>query len=331
MADTPVLAVDGLRKHFAVRTGLAARRWLRAVDGVTFAIREGETLGLVGESGSGKSTVARCVLGLERPTGGRVRVQGRDITSLRFNVIRPLRRYMQMVFQNPSESLNPRLTVGAMLREPFRLFHAAPARELSGRVAALLRDVGLSPAYADRYPHQLSGGQQQRVAVARAIALGPKLVVLDEPTSDLDVSVQAKLLTLLKALQRELRLAYLFISHDLSVVGTLADRVAVMYLGQIVEIGPAREVLGDPRHPYTRALVSSIPVAHPKDRGERQAQLAGEIPRAGEVPGGCRLAGRCPHEMPVCAARTPALTTVSSGHRVACYLYDNDPDRRDHG
>jgi oligopeptide/dipeptide ABC transporter ATP-binding protein len=321
----PLLDVDGLVMHFPLG-GLAA--WLaglrgtapavRAVDGVTLGVEAGETVGLVGESGCGKSTVARCVLRLLEPTAGAVRFDGEDLGALDAAALRRRRRDLQMVFQDPTASLNPRLSVRATVEEPLALHtdHDAAARR--EKVAGLLAEVGLGAELADRYPHELSGGQRQRVNIARAIATGPRFVVLDEPTSALDVSLRARLILLLDDLRRRLGIAYLFISHDLATVKYLARRVAVMYLGTIVEEAPTRELFARPQHPYTRALLSAIPVPDPDVRRERLA-LAGEVPSPIDVPAGCRLRGRCPLAQPVCAEPV-TLREVAPGHRVACHL-----------
>jgi oligopeptide transport system ATP-binding protein len=320
-----VLEIVALKKYYPVRAGLFGGRWVHAVDGLSFSIKESETLGLVGESGSGKSTVAKCILGLEKPTEGRIILDGRDIVPLRFDGIRPLRKNMQMVFQDPADSLNPRLKIGVMVAEPLWLFGMHSPSDARLRAVELLSAVGLEATHAARYPHQLSGGQQQRVGIARAVAPQPRLVVLDEPTSALDVSVQAKLLNLLSHLQQELGLSFLFISHDLSVVSSLSSRVAVMYLGKIVEIGPTQQIFSEPLHPYTQALIAAIPISHPRQRRPR-ASLKGEIPSATDVPKGCRLVGRCPFEMPICSIREPTLAEVGSGRHVACYLYAEKPN-----
>jgi oligopeptide/dipeptide ABC transporter ATP-binding protein len=318
---TPLaLEIHDLVMRYPVRTGWFRTAWVPAVDGVSLTVAAGETVALVGESGSGKSTLARCVLRLERPSSGRVLVNGRDITGLGYAALRPLRRDMQMVFQDPAGSLNPRLRVGTMVAEPLWLFGLEPVRRARQRAVELLTRVGLDTEQASRYPSQLSGGQQQRVAVARAIVAGPRLVVLDEPTSALDVSVQANLVNLLRELQETLGLAYLFISHDLSVVSSLATRVAVMYRGRIVETGPTRQVFATPRHPYTQALIAAIPAFSPRAR-RPAASLRGEMPSRTARGGGCRLVGRCPFEMPACVAQEPALTEVGPAHHVACYLY----------
>ena len=325
---TPVLEVRDLVKRYPVRTGWLGKAWLPAVDGVSFAIEAGETLGLVGESGSGKSTIARCVLRLEAPSAGWILLNGRDITEMGYAELRPLRRDMQMVFQDPAGSLNPRMTIGTMVAEPIWLFGLDSVSGARSTARALLAKVGLELELARRYPAQLSGGQQQRASVARAIIARPGLVLLDEPTSALDVSVQATLLNLLRELQAELGLAFLFISHDLSVVGALSNRVAVMYMGRIVEIGPTARVFAEPRHPYTQALIASVPAAHPRQRRAAPA-LRGEIPSPTTRAAGCRLVGRCPAEMAVCREREPELLEVAPGHRVACYLYPSSSTVRE--
>lgn len=264
-----ILEVVDLKKYYPMRKGFFAKGLLRAVDGVSFTIQEGETLGLVGQSGSGKSTLAKCILRLEEPTVGRILLNGHDITALRYNELRFLRKDMQMVFQDPLGSLNPRSKVGEMIAEPQWLFGLFSRKVASAKTAGLLGVVGLSPEHAGRYPHQLSGGQQQRVGIARAIAPNPRLIVLDEPTSSLDVSVQANILNLLGDLQRQLGLAFLFISHDLAVVSSLSSRVAVMHMGKIVEIGPAQQIFSSPQHSHTRALLAAMPVSHPRQRRNR--------------------------------------------------------------
>jgi oligopeptide/dipeptide ABC transporter ATP-binding protein len=314
-----VLEVINLKKYYPVRTGFRGTKWLQAVDDVSLRVGAGETVGLVGESGSGKTTVAKCVLRLEEPTGGQVLLEGKEVTGLRGETLRRLRRDMQMVFQDPIDSLNPRLTVADMVAEPLWIHGLYSRKQARGRTVELLEAVGLGEAFAKRYPHQLSGGERQRVGIARAIATRPKLVILDEPTSSLDVSVQAKLLNLLTDLQEELDLSYLFITHDLSVVSGLATRVAVMYLGQIVELGPTQEVFSRPIHPYTRALVSAVPISHPREVKDRIV-LPGEGSSGIDPPRGCRLAMRCPLATEICGERSPLLREVSAGHFAACHM-----------
>jgi len=317
---TPLLAVDDLRKHFPLRSPGA---WLRpasvrAVDGVSFALHAGETLGLVGESGCGKSTVARCLVRTLDPTGGRVVFDGVDLATLGDEALRRRRRDFQMVFQDPTASLNPRLTVQGMVDEPLRLHTDLPPVERRRRVVEILEEVGLEASLARRYPHQLSGGQRQRVNIARAIATRPRFLVLDEPTSALDVSLRARVILLLAELRVRLGMTYLFISHDLSTVKYLSNRVAVMYLGTIVEEASAHDLFARPQHPYTRALLSAVPVPDPDVRRERLV-LQGEPPSPIAVPTGCRLRARCPLAQPICAEPV-ALREIAPGHRVACHL-----------
>jgi len=311
--DYVVLEVDALRRVFPVAGG----RRLIAVDGVSFRLRAGETLALVGESGSGKSTVARCAVRLIEPSGGDVRLNGRSIIPLSTTGLASAYREIQMVFQDPNSSLNPRMTVRQLLHEPLRLHLAMPQDARDPRATALVEMVGLSTTHLDRYPHELSGGQRQRVGIARAIAVEPNVVILDEPTSSLDVSVRGQILDLLRSLQERLDLAYLFISHDLQVVRHIADRVAVMYLGGIVEIGPTEAVFTNPTHPYTRALLSAAPVAEFGARRPR-LRLTGEIPSPIDPPDACRLAGRCPLQQPACTERRPPLAAVDATHMAAC-------------
>ena len=312
-----LLRVEGLKKHYPIRTGIFTRKHLRAADGISLELRRGETVGLVGESGSGKSTVGKCVTMLERPTAGSVAFEEKELTALSFDELRRVRRSIQMVFQDPYDSLNPRRTAGETVLEPLTIHGLARGRAARERTAELFERVGLKPEHMARFPHQLSGGQQQRVGIARALATDPDLIVLDEPTSALDVSVQAKLIRLLRGLQRDRDLTYLFISHDLSVIGYLSDRVAVMYLGQIVEIGPTRQVFSRPRHPYTMALMSAIPAANPLERRER-ILLEGEIPSPIEPPDYCRLVERCTFATDECRSMKMELWEVAPNQRAAC-------------
>jgi len=291
---------------------------VRAVDGISLTIGRGETLALVGESGCGKSTTGRCILRLVEPTAGELRFEGQDITHLRGRDLRRLRQRMQIVFQDPYSSLDPRMRVEQTVGEPLLVHRVCARREISGRVNELLELVGLNPSAAHRFPHELSGGQQQRVGIARALALRPKLVVADEPVSALDVSVQAQIINLLQDLQEQLRLAYLFISHDLSVVRHLANRVAVMYLGRIVEIAPADGLFADPLHPYTQALLSAVPVPDPTHQRTRIA-LSGEAAGGRSIPPGCRFHPRCPHAAAECQSADPHLRILGEGHEAACH------------
>jgi oligopeptide/dipeptide ABC transporter ATP-binding protein len=321
----PVLEVDGLVKHFPVGGVLAGRRGVvHAVDGVSFTLGRGEILGLVGESGSGKSTVANCVLRLTEPTGGNIRVNGTDVTHLSRRQMRPLRRELHMVFQDPYSSLNPRMTVGDIVGEPVRLHGIAKGRALDARVEAIIDTVGLRAELRYRYPHELSGGQRQRVGLARSLVLRPSVLVADEPVSALDVSVQASILNLLRDLQRDMGFSCLFITHDLATVEFLCDRVAVMYLGQIVELASRTELFRSPQHPYTQALLSAALVPDPTvQRTRRRIVLDGDIPSPLTPPSGCRFHTRCPlHEQsaPASDEEVPALREFATGHLVACHL-----------
>jgi len=321
-----LLSVEGLVKHFPLggagawldRLGGQAPRSVRAVDGVSFAVAPGETLGLVGESGCGKSTVARSILRLVEPTAGRVIFGDVDLTALSAEPLRRQRRNLQMVFQDPTASLNPRLSVGRTVQEPLQRHTTLGAGERRARVAEVLAQVGLGAELVDRYPHELSGGQRQRVNIARAIATRPRFVVLDEPTSALDVSIRVRAILLLDELRSTLGMTYLFISHDLASVKYLAHRVAVMYLGTIVEEASTAELFTRPLHPYTQALLSAVPVPDP-DRRHARIVLAGEVPSPIDILGGCRLRGRCPLAQPVCAEPV-TLRAVAPAHRVACHL-----------
>ncbi len=315
-----LLAVERLTKHFPLRSLSPWRppRAVRAVDDVSVRIAPGETLGLVGESGCGKSTLARCVLRLVEPSSGQVRLGEVELTALDDEALRRQRRDVQMVFQDPTASLNPRLSVGATVEEPLRLHTDLDTARRRQRVAEVLEEVGLGAELRARYPHQLSGGQRQRVNIARAIATRPRLVILDEPTSALDVSLRARVILLLRELKRRLGMTYLFISHDLSTVRYLSDRVAVMYLGVVVEEAAAAELFAHPAHPYTRALLSAIPIPDP-DVKSRRLVLAGEVPSPIDIPSGCRLRTRCPLAQAVCAEPVP-VREVAPGHTVACHL-----------
>ncbi|AWB25487.1 peptide ABC transporter substrate-binding protein [Methylobacterium currus] len=318
----PLLAVNDLRKHFLLGGGLLGRnaRSLKAVDGVSFTLEKGETLSLVGESGCGKSTVARGLMRLFPPTSGQVVLGGRRIDDLSAGALRPLRRRIQMVFQDPFSSLNPRMRVRDILAEPIRNFGLAKSRaDLDGRLAALMERVGLPREALSRFPHEFSGGQRQRIGIARALAAEPDLIICDEAVSALDVSVKAQIVNLLQDLQKELDLALLFISHDLAIVEHMTHRVAVMYLGKIVEIGPRREIFLAPRHPYTRALLSAVPVPEP-DAGRTRIVLRGDVPSPIDPPSGCRFHTRCPHAFERCRSEEPRLDSVGGDHFAACHL-----------
>jgi oligopeptide/dipeptide ABC transporter ATP-binding protein len=309
-----LVRVRGLFKHFPVA---ASDDVVRAVDGVTFEIFKGETLGLVGESGCGKSTVGRCLLRLIEPTRGEISFEGKDVRALSGKALRSVRAEMQIIFQDPYASLNPRLKVRDIVGEPLVIHGTGTREERRERVAELLRKVGLDPDYMNRYPHEFSGGQRQRLGIARALALNPKLIVADEPVSALDVSVQAQVINLLEDLQAEFNLTYLFISHGLAVVEHISNRVAVMYLGRIVEVASAVELYANPQHPYTRALLSAIPVPDPTRKRERIV-LTGDVPTPINPPSGCRFHTRCPDAIPECSQIDPDLREVAPGHTVAC-------------
>jgi peptide/nickel transport system ATP-binding protein/oligopeptide transport system ATP-binding protein len=322
---TALLLAENLVKHFVARRSVLGRptALVKAVDGVSFSLAPGETLALVGESGSGKSTVGRLVLRLIEPTAGTVTFAGEELFTLSPKALREFRRAAQFVFQDPYASLNPRMTVQQMLDEPLGLHGLATGRRRGERIAELLRMVGLEPRFGQRYPHEFSGGQRQRLVIARALAVEPKLIVCDEPVSALDVSIRSQVLNLLRDLQRRLGLAYIFISHDLAVVKHIADRVAVMYLGRIVESAPASQLFASPRHPYTRALLSAIPVASPRARRERVI-LQGDVPSPINPPSGCHLHLRCPYAIERCRAERPALVSDQE-HTTACHRWRELP------
>jgi len=320
----PLLELRDVQTHFPVESGFLRRRLVgtvKAVDGVSFQLARGEVLGLVGESGCGKSTLARTILQLVPTTGGTVVFQGRNLTAASTQQVKDMRRGMQMVFQDPFASLNPRMTVGDTLAEPLRVHGVATEDEIPARVARLMERVGLAPRFMRKYPHEFSGGQRQRIAIARALALEPQLVIADEPVSALDVSIQAQILNLLAQLVREMNLSLLFIAHDLSVVKHISDRVAVMYLGRIVELGTAVEVMERPRHPYTRALISAIPHVHGRE-GQSRIVLGGDPPSPLNPPAGCAFHPRCPHAQDRCRVAVPPLAATSPGHTAACIRVD---------
>jgi len=315
----PLLEVRDLRKHFPIKRGLFSRvvGWVKAVDGVSFDLRAGETLGLVGESGCGKTTTGRLILRLIEATSGEVRFDGQDVFALNGQKLRALRKQMQIIFQDPYSSLNPRMTVGSMLSEALAIHRLARGREARERIAELLSMVGLAPDHARRYPHEFSGGQRQRIGVARALAVKPELIIADEPVSALDVSIQAQIVNLLQDLKVKLGLSYLFIAHDLSVVEHVSDRVAVMYLGKIVEITGAEELYRTPLHPYTKALLSAVPVPDPT-RKSRRIVLSGDVPSPARPPSGCAFHPRCPEAIAECSQVTPVLEEKLPGHWVSC-------------
>jgi oligopeptide/dipeptide ABC transporter ATP-binding protein len=319
-----LLEVENLVKHFPVGGGVLSRQSgvVRAIDGVSFTLRRGETLGLVGESGCGKTTTGRCILQLERPTSGRILFEGVDLAAISAAELRAVRRRVQVIFQDPYSSLNPRMTVGQILAEPLQVHGIVRERTArQARVEELLVQVGLAPQHARRYPHQLSGGQRQRVGIARALAMEPALIICDEPVSALDVSIQAQIINLLEDLQRRLGLTYLFIAHDLSVVRHISDRVAVMYLGKIVEITDRTALYEDPRHPYTRALLSAVPIPDPAVEETRERTvLRGEVPSPLNPPPGCVFHPRCPIAVARCSAEVPALREIRPTHWGACHL-----------
>ena len=318
--NNTILKVSGLKKYFPVQRGFLQRvvAWIKAVDGVDFEIERGKTLGLVGESGCGKSTIARLILKLLEPSEGKIVYHGQDITSLSQHDIKPLRKEMQIIFQDPFGSLNPRMTAGQSIEEGLRTLGIHSHDERKARVGKLLETVGIAPSAADRYPHEFSGGQRQRIGIARALSVEPSLIVCDEPVSALDVSIQAQVINLLRELQSNLGLSYLFIAHDLNVVGYMSDRIAVMYLGHIMAYAPAETLFNNPRHPYTLALLSAIPSPDPDDRDEHE-ELAGDVPSPLDPPPGCKFQGRCPLVEDRCREKEIPFYEVGEGHQVRCW------------
>lgn len=322
-----LLNVQDLKMHFPITRGIIFQRQvgaIKAVDGLDFTLYKGETLGLVGESGCGKSTTGRAILQLYRPTSGHVVFEGKDLTTTKGEELRKMRKRMQMIFQDPYASLNPRMTVGSIIGEPLEVHGIGSSKkERQERVQALLKTVGLNPVFVNRYPHEFSGGQRQRIGIARALAVNPAFVVCDEPISALDVSIQAQIINLLEDLQDELGLTYLFIAHDLSVVRHISDRIAVMYLGKIVELADRDELYENPKHPYTQALLSAVPIPDPEIESRRQRIiLEGDVPSPANPPKGCHFCTRCPRVMDICRENEPPFKDYGGGHYAACFLYE---------
>lgn len=329
--DDVILRVEGLKMYFPITSGVIIQHTvgnIKAVDGLNFSIKRGETLGLVGESGCGKSTTGRAILQLYRPTAGHVWFEDVDLTAMKGEDLRKQRRRMQMIFQDPYASLNPRMTVGAIVSEPLEVHSMANGDERRERVMELLKIVGLNPYFINRYPHEFSGGQRQRIGIARALAVNPEFIVCDEPISALDVSIQAQVINLLEDLQAQFGLTYLFIAHDLSVVRHISDRIAVMYLGKVVELTDRTELYHNPLHPYSQALLSAVPIPDPVIEGKRRRIiLEGDVPSPANPPKGCNFSTRCPRVMPVCKNEEPTFRDVGGDHFVACWLYETVPSQ----
>lgn len=323
MEETPILKVEGLKTYFPVGGGLFGKKQVvKAVNDVSFEVMEHETFGLVGESGCGKSTLGRTLVKIYEPTEGKIEFMGKDITKLNGSEMQDFRRNVQMIFQDPYASLNPRMTVGEIIREPMEIHNIGTPKERDERVASLLETVGLKPDHVRRYPHEFSGGQRQRISIARTLALDPKFIVCDEPISALDVSIQAQIINLLERIQRERGISYLFIAHDLGAVKHISNRIGAMYLGSLVEIGSSDDLYHHPLHPYTQALLASIPIPDPKRMRERKKEeINGEIPSPLDIPSGCPFRTRCPYATERCAQEKPQLRQVGNS-KVACHLYD---------
>jgi oligopeptide transport system ATP-binding protein len=326
-ASDTIMRIEDLVMHFPITQGIIVQRKVgavHAVDGVSLNVPRGQTVGLVGESGSGKSTIGRCLVRLYQPTSGHMLLDGEDLAEAQGGALRQLRRRVQMIFQDPFASLDPRMSVGSLIAEPMVIHHVGSSAQIKTRSEELLARVGLNPAFIDRYPHEFSGGQRQRIAIARAISIEPKFIIADEPVSALDVSIRAQILNLMRGLQRDFGLTYLFISHDLSVVRHVAQRTAVMYLGKLVEIGDGEEVFVNPLHPYSTALLSAVPIADPRiERKRKRIVLAGDLPSPINIPRGCRFHTRCPIAQPICREEEPPMEDKTGrGHFAACHFSD---------